>query len=121
MKEPINDCARMIHAENRRWWLDLNTGESLAANQFFVPAKIMMAVTELAEAVEGHRKNSMDEKLPHRPAIEVELADALIRILDLGGGLNLDIGGAVVEKLAYNRSRADHTTEGRQAEGGKAY
>ena len=32
-----------------------------------------------------------------------------------------DIGGAVVEKMAYNASRADHKPENRRAAGGKAY
>jgi NTP pyrophosphatase (non-canonical NTP hydrolase) len=63
----------------------------------------------------------MDDKLPHRPAIEVELADALIRICDLAGALNVDLPGAVVEKMAYNRDRPDHKAENRAAAGGKAY
>ena len=121
MKEEINQYCAMIHAENERWWKDLTTGEDLSTNPFFVPSKIMMMVTELAEAVEGHRKNLPDDKLPHRPMIEVELADAVIRIFDMAGGLKMDLGGAMKEKLEYNRIRADHTTEHRQAEGGKTY
>jgi hypothetical protein len=53
--------------------------------------------------------------------IEVELADALIRILDLAGALHLDLAGAVQEKLAYNAVREDHKVENRKAEGGKSY
>ena len=63
----------------------------------------------------------MDDKLPHRSMIEVELADAVIRIADLAGALNLDLGGAVQEKLEFNRHRPDHKLENRIAEGGKAY
>lgn len=68
-------------------------------------ARIALMHTELSEAVEGIRKNAMDDKLPHRPMEEVELADALIRILDDAGAYNFDLGGAVVEKLNYNRTR----------------
>ena len=77
--------------------------------------------SEISEAMEGHRKNLPDDKLPHRKMIEVELADAVIRIADLSGYLGLDVGGAIVEKMAYNATRADHKLESRNAVGGKAY
>ena len=83
--------------------------------------KLMLVVSELAEAMEGDRKNLMDDKLPHRPMREVELADAIIRIFDLAGAYNMDLGGAVSEKLAFNAKRPDHKIENRMAEGGKAY
>src|SRR5690606_39556838 len=51
---------------------------------------------------------SMDTHLPDRRAIEVELADALIRIGDLAGMLDLDLASAVIEKMEYNAIRADH-------------
>ena len=81
--------------------------------------KLMLIVTEIAEAKEGHRKDLMDNHLPHRKMIEVELADAMIRIGDLAGRLGLDLGGAVVDKLAYNANRKDHKIENRRAENGK--
>ena len=86
-----------------------------------VPEKLMLIVSEIAEAMEGHRKGLMDDKLPARPMLEVELADAVIRIFDLGGGLSLDLGGAIAEKLAYNATREDHSLEHRKAEGGKKF
>lgn len=121
VREEINNLATGIHAENTKWWHDLQTGEPLVKNQFFVAAKLMLVVSELAEAMEGHRKALADDKLPNRSMLEVELADAMIRILDLAGGLDLDLGGAIVDKLTYNRTRADHTTAHRLAHGGKAY
>ena len=77
--------------------------------------------SEISEAMEGHRKNLPDDKLPHRPMIEVELADAIIRILDTAKGLGLDIGGAVAEKMEFNMMRPDHKPENRRKAGGKAY
>ena len=63
----------------------------------------------------------MADHLPHGRMVEVELADATIRIVDLAAYLDLDLRGAVVEKLEYNRTRADHKIEKRTKAGGKAF
>ena len=102
------------------WWNDLKTGESLKGKRN-VPEMLCLIHSEISEAMEAHRKNKMDDKLPHRLGVEVELADALIRIFDLAGGLDLDLAGAFVEKMDFNASREDHKIENRKAAGGKAY
>lgn len=81
--------------------------------------KLMLMVTEISEAAEGVRKDLMDDKLPHRKMEEVELADVLVRLFEYAGWRDLDVGGAFVEKIAYNASRADHKIENRAAAGGK--
>lgn len=86
-----------------------------------VGTQLMLIVSEVAEAMEAARKDLNDDKLPHRKGIEVELADAVIRIFDLSGALDLDIAGAIAEKLEYNRTRIDHTREHRSASGGKKW
>lgn len=103
------------------WWSDLETGKPIIERPHVVGEKLMLAVSEIAEAMEGHRKNLMDDKLPHRSMIEVELADAVIRIADLAGALNLDLGGAIAEKLEFNANRLDHKPESRRGVNGKKY
>lgn len=85
------------------------------------PTMLMLTVSELAEAMEADRKNLNDDHLPHRPGLEVELADAVIRIFDMAGGLKLDLGAAIAEKLAYNANRQDHKPENRAKQHGKKY
>ena len=121
LKNSINALVQTCHgaAKDSGWWNDLHTGEPLPLTQERVGDKLMLIVTEIAEAKEGHRKDLMDNHLPHRKMIEVELADAMIRIGDLAGRLGLDLGGAVVDKLAYNANRQDHKIEDRRAENGK--
>lgn len=103
------------------WWTDLKTGEKLTRDQVNIPEKLCLIHSEISEAMEGARKGLKDDHLPGRSMLEVELADAVIRILDLSGYLGLNLADAIVEKLAYNQQRADHKLENRRKEGGKAF
>jgi NTP pyrophosphatase (non-canonical NTP hydrolase) len=118
----LRELTKLAHRRSTEagWWNNLKTGNPIDPVAT-TPEKLMLIVSEIAEAMEGHRKKKMDDKLPHRLMIEVELADALIRIGDLAGALQLDLGGAVVEKMEYNLHRADHKIENRMKDGGKAY
>lgn len=120
--EVINYLAEDIHAGNRErgWWSDPATGEDITHTRN-VGELLCLVHSEISEAMEGHRKGLMDDHLPHRRMFEVELADAVIRILDIAGAYGLDLGGAIVEKYAYNAKRADHKLENRLKDGGKKY
>lgn len=122
-KRRINTLVDYFHHKSKSagWWSDPETGGNLIGDPYVIATKLMLTVSELSEAMEGFRKDLMDDKLPHRKMAEVELADALIRICDLAGACGFDLGGAAVEKDYYNSVRADHKTENRQAVGGKAY
>ncbi len=112
----VDNIVERCHNDARKagWWDKPVTWET-------TPRCLMLIVSELAEAMEGDRKGLMDDKLPDRPMLEVELADALIRIADLAGALDLDLGGAVEDKLTFNKTRNDHKKEVREAAGGKKY
>lgn len=116
--EALTFGAQVCHERNLKWWQNPETKEPIERN---VGELLMLMVSELAEAMEAHRKGLNDDKLPHRPGLEVELVDCIIRILDLAGAHKLDLAGAFIEKMEFNRMRADHTHEARLQDGGKKY
>lgn len=117
--EPSLDYfAQIVHKVNRKWWMDLATGEPIQRN---VGEMLMLAVSELAEALEANRKDLMDDHLPHRKGFEVEIVDCLIRLFDISGGLGLDLDGIFREKMKYNANRPDHKAENRLGPNGKKY
>lgn len=120
MKEQINDLVSLCYNRSHEagWHTNLQTGKLKDRNR---AEMLMLIVSEISEAMEGERKNLMDDHLPHRPMAEVEMADALIRIADYCGRWGYDLGGAVIEKLEYNRTRADHQIENRLADSGKKF
>ena len=107
----INKLSRAIHSNNKKagWW-DKDRCKFTT---------LLLAITEIAEATEGVRKDTMDSHLPYYTTETVEIADAIIRLLDHAGRYNLPIGQAIMEKIKYNQTRADHKPENRAKPGGK--
>ena len=109
------------------WWTNMENGQDLTSKigetvKVNIPEKLCLIHSEVSEAMEGHRKRLMDDKLPHRTMLEVELADAVIRCFDLAGGIGLDLAGAIAAKLEFNARREDHRIEHRRtAANGKQF
>ena len=82
----LNLEARDVHKSCYNWWhkdgvkIDRNKGELF-----------MLVLSECAEAMEGERKDLMDDHLPLRKMAEVECADIVIRALDLVGSYDWQI------------------------------
>lgn len=61
---------------------------------------------EVAEATRALRKgNPESEKIPGFRLLEEELADIVIRVCDLAGEHNLELGAAIKAKMAFNLTR----------------
>jgi len=73
----IRELAIKIHQQNvdMGWW----------DNPRSIPVFVDLFHSELSEAMEGLRKNLMDDHLPQHPMFLVEVADFVIRVLDTLG------------------------------------
>jgi hypothetical protein len=73
-----NELAQEIYAQNKAvgWWDEPDRCKLTL---------LQLVSTEIAEATEAERKDLMDDHLPHRKGGEVEMADAMIRLLDMAG------------------------------------
>lgn len=86
----LNELSQLCHriAKEKGFWdQERNIGEAL-----------MLIVTELAEAMEAHRVQDMDN-------FREEIADSFIRLLDLCGGLKIDIEEEIYKKSLKNKQR----------------
>ncbi|WP_217898632.1 hypothetical protein [Photorhabdus luminescens] len=112
-KLSISELQKVVHQQNidAGWWDKQREKGTL----------LCLIHSEISEAMEGERKNLRDDHLPHRMSAEVELADAIIRILDYAEAFNYDIESALIEKLEYNKQRADHKKENRAKSNGKKF
>jgi len=81
------EICHFIAKEKGFWDKERNIGEAL-----------MLVVTELAEAMEGYRHQDQDN-------FKEELADAFIRLMDLCGGLKIDIEKEIAKKTMKNKQR----------------
>ena len=86
----LNELAQVCHSiavEKGFWEEKRNIGEAL-----------MLIVTELAEAMEAYR-------IQDDANFREEIADAFIRLLDLCGGLKIDIEEEIFKKSLKNKNR----------------
>lgn len=119
MKDSINNLVEVCYGNAKAaGWHGPIAPET---EKYLKGTQLMLMVSEIAEAMEGERKGLKDTHLTERPMVEVELADAIIRIADYCGKWGYDLGGAVVEKLEYNKTRADHRPEERAKQNGKKF
>lgn len=115
----LNELSKAVHAANIKWWQDPVTGRPIKRNKGELLALVH---SEISEALKGERQDLMDDKLPSRKMAEVELVDAVIRILDYAAGFGYDdLQGAFDEKMIYSAQREDHKHEARRIAGGKQF
>lgn len=93
----LNDLAKEIIEINTANGWNCTKPEQWA-DTYKIPAILALITSETSEALEAFRKNDKEN-------FAEECADQIIRILDLTGGLEIDIDSAIRAKLEKNKTR----------------
>ena len=72
-----------------------------------IPQYLCLIHSEISEALEAYREGQISyyEKDGKPEGLAVELADAVIRILDMGEAIGVNIAYAMTKKCEYNLTR----------------
>ena len=70
------------------------------------PKWLCLIHSEVSEAMESLREGlPLSEKLEGTLEFSEELADVVIRIMDMAGALELDVASAIIKKIKHNKTR----------------
>ncbi len=94
----INEIAYIVKSWGEDRQFDTPTSLKTREERILMNEKLMLVVTEVAEACEALRKLDIDE-------MEFELADVVIRVLNLAGSLGIDLDKRIADKMEINRGR----------------
>lgn len=99
----LNELAKEIVQINKSNGWKVMTPEDWGNSEdplhpYKIPTSLALIGSEVSEALEAFRKTDKEN-------FREELADTMIRVLDLCGGLGIDIETEILNKMEKNRNR----------------
>lgn len=98
----------MVIAEIQKAVYDNSYDHGFWDDDFNIPEKLMLIVSEVSEALEDYRKNEMKTYTLEsgKPCgFPSEIADVVIRVMDLCQRLGIDLEEEIALKHEFNKSR----------------
>ncbi|SHN66663.1 hypothetical protein [Desulfovibrio litoralis] len=96
-------------AVEKGWYDDIDREDLSKLSPYFIPTQISLMHSELSEALEVYRSSTVlvggDFNIPAKLMFTEELADAVLRIFDLAGFLNLPLESCIATKHKTNKTR----------------
>lgn len=97
LRSLLNDLSHACHNESLAsgWYSGVDMSQ---VGDYFIGTQVALIHSEVSELLDAYRKGRDDD-------FDFELADIILRCLDLAGFLNIDLGRALLLKVDKNRTR----------------
>jgi NTP pyrophosphatase (non-canonical NTP hydrolase) len=111
MNDPLDSIMYLTNAirslNTEKGWREKFSGDTVAPRTGpWFAAYVALAQSELSESLDAYRNKIWSDTIDNKPVgVGPELADALIRIIDMADIWNIDLGYELKRVIAYGHTR----------------
>lgn len=100
----INKLSSLCYSSAYRngFWFE---SETIRHDKYYLCTKLALVAAEVSEAIETIRYFGKVHVPPGISEFSMELADIVIRVFDIAGALDIDLGDSIIGKMRKNAQR----------------